>query len=72
MIIILYLSLHCHHQVGRDENHFNVSINVRDKVTRQRRQTITFEEKVQPKLDRTEVPLLTSLIQADDGNMTQY
>ena len=35
---IIYLSLHCHHQsdscikVGSDENYFNVSLIVRDKV----------------------------------------
>ena len=40
---------------------FNVSITVRDKVTRQCPQTTTFEEKGQPKPIRTEVPLLTSL-----------
>ena len=38
---ITYQSLHCHHQndfcimMGTDESHFNVSITVRDKVTRQ-------------------------------------
>ena len=38
---IIYLSLHCHHQkdscikIGSDESHFNVSLVVRDKVTRQ-------------------------------------
>ena len=37
---IIYLSLHCHHQnyfcikMGNDESHFNVSLIVRDKVTR--------------------------------------
>ena len=37
---IIYLSLHCHHQndscieMGSDESHFNVSLIVRDKVTR--------------------------------------
>ena len=37
---IIYLSLHCHHQndfcikVASDESHFNVSLIVRDKVTR--------------------------------------
>ena len=41
---IIYLSLHCHHQndscikMGSDESHFNVSLIVRDKVTRQRPQ----------------------------------
>ena len=63
----IYLSLHCHHQndfcikVGSDESHFNVSLIVRDKVTRQCPQTTTFEEKGEPKQIRTEVPLLTSL-----------
>ena len=38
---IIFPSLHCHHQndpcikMGSDESHFNVSIIVRDKVTRQ-------------------------------------
>ena len=38
---LLYLSLHCYHQddscikMGSDESHFNVSLIVRDKVTRQ-------------------------------------
>ena len=38
---IIYISLHCHHQndscikMGSDESHFNVSLIVRDKVTRQ-------------------------------------
>ena len=47
----IYLSLHCHQQndscikVGSDESHFNVSLIVRDKVTRQHPQTTTFEEK---------------------------
>ena len=64
---MIYLSLHCHHQndfcikVGSDESHFNVSLIVRDKVTRQCPQTTIFEEKGEPKLIRTEVPLLTSL-----------
>ena len=63
---IIYLSLHCHHQndscikMGSDESHFNVSVTVKDEVTRQCPQT-TFEEKGQPKRIRTEVPLLTSL-----------
>ena len=51
---IIYLSLHCHHQndscikVGSDESHFNVSLIVRDKVTRPCPQTTTFEEKGEP------------------------
>ena len=64
---IIYLSLHCHHQndlcikVGSDESHFNVSLIVRDKITRQCPQTTTFEEKGEPQRIRTEVPLLPSL-----------
>ena len=64
---IIYLSLHCHHQndlcikVGSDESHFNVSLIVRDKVTRQCPQTTTFEEEGEPKRIRTEVPPPTSL-----------
>ena len=46
---------------GSDESHFNVSLIVRDKVTRQCQQTTTFEEKGEPKQIRTEIPLLTSL-----------
>ena len=42
-------------------SHFNVSLIVRNKVTRQCPQTTTFEETGQPKQIRTEVPLLTSL-----------
>ena len=44
-----------------DESHFNVSLIVRDKVTRPCPQTTTFEEKEEPKLYRTEVLPLTSL-----------
>ena len=64
---IIYLSLHCHHQndscikMGSDDSHFNVSLTVRDTVTRQCQQTITFEEKGETKRIRAEVPLLTSL-----------
>ena len=45
----LYLMLHCHHQndscikMDSDESHFNVSLLVRDKVTRQCPQTTTAE-----------------------------
>ena len=64
---IIYLSLRCHHQndscikMGTDESHFNVSLTVRDKVTRQSPQTTTFEMKGEPKQIQTDVPLLTSL-----------
>ena len=63
----IYLSIHYHHQnntcikTGSDESHFNVSLIVRDKATRQCPQTTTFEKKGEPKRIRTEVPLLTSL-----------
>ena len=61
---IIYLSLHCHHQndfcnkVGSDESHFNVSLIVKDEVTRQCPQTTNFELKGEPKQIRTEVRLL--------------
>ena len=57
----IYLSLHRHHQndfcikMGSDESHLNVSLIVRDKVTRLCPQTTTFEEKGEPKWCRTEV-----------------
>ena len=64
---IIDLSLHCHHQndscikMGRDESHFNVSLIVKDQVTRQCPETTIFEEKGEPKRVRTAVPPLTSL-----------
>ena len=48
-------------KMGSDESHFNVSLIVRDKVTRQCPQTAAFEEKGEPKRIRTEVLPLTSL-----------
>ena len=63
----LSIRLHCHHQrmtcikMGNDESHFNVSLIVRDKVTRPCPQTTTFEEKGEPKRYQTEVLPLTSL-----------
>ena len=47
--------------MGSDKSHFNVSLIVKDKVTKQRPQTTIFEEKGEPKRIRIEVPLLTSL-----------
>ena len=47
--------------MGSNENHFNASLIVRDKVTRQCPQTTDFEEKGKPKRNRAEVLLLTSL-----------
>ena len=46
----LYLTLHCHRpkdsciKMGGGESHFNVSLIVRDKVTRQCPQTTTLRE----------------------------
>ena len=57
----------CHHQngscikMGSDTSHFNVSLIVRDKVTRQCPRTTTLEEKGQLKRIRTQILLLTSL-----------
>ena len=45
---IIFLSVRCHHQndscikMGSDESHFDVSLIVRDKFTRQCPQTTTF------------------------------
>jgi len=47
----LYLTLHCHHQtdscikMGSEESNFNVSLIVRDKVTKRCPQTTNFEER---------------------------
>ena len=49
-------------KMGSDGSHFNVSLIVRDKVTRQCPQITTSEEKGKPKRIRTEAPLLTSLM----------
>ena len=65
----VYLSLRRHHQndlcikMGSDKSHFNVSLIVRDKVTNQTVSTDhnLFEEKGEPKWNRTEILLLTSL-----------
>ena len=65
---IIYLSLHCHHQndssikMGSDESHFNVSLTLMYKSQRQQPQTTILEERgSEPKRNRTEDPLLTSL-----------
>ena len=65
----LYLSLQCLHQndscikMGSNWNHcFNVSLTVRDKVARQcHEQKKAFVKKGEPKRNRTEVLVLTSL-----------
>ena len=75
---MIYLSLHCHHQndscikVGSDESHSNVSLIVRDKVTRRCPQTTTFVEKGEPERIRTEVLLLTSLTPYRYAKPTHY
>ena len=60
---IMYLSLHRHHQndscikMGSDESHFNVSLTVRDKVTRQcHAQTTTFQREREAKADLNRSP----------------
>ena len=66
---IIYLSLHCHHQndscikVGSDESHFDVSLMVKDKCSHGTVSTnhSLFEEKGEPKRNRAEALLLTSL-----------
>ena len=64
---IIYLSLQCHHQndscikMGSGKSHFNASLIVRDKVTRQCPQTTILGKKGEPKRIRTEVLLLSSL-----------
>ena len=64
----LYLTLHCHHQndfcikTGSDESSFSVSITARGNAIRRCPQiTSTFEDKAEPKRNRTEVLLLSSL-----------
>ena len=49
-------------KMGSNESHFNVSLIVKDKVTRQCPQISTFEEKGEPKRIRTEDPPLTQLL----------
>ena len=65
---IIYLSLHCQHQndpcikLGSGESYLNVSLVVRDKDTRQCPHPTTFiEEKGEPKRNRAQAFLLTSL-----------
>ena len=58
--------------MGSDESHFNVSLIVRDKDKRQCSQTTTFEERGEPKRNRTEVLLLTSLSNALPLGQTGY
>ena len=62
---IIYLSLHCQHQndscikMGSDESHFNVSVGSDGQSHRTASTNHNlFEEKGEPKLDRTEALLL--------------
>ena len=48
-------------QAGAVKGLSSVSLIVRDRVTRQRPQTTTFEERGEPKQNRTDVFLLSSL-----------
>ena len=48
-------------KMGSDESNFNDSLIVRDEITRQCPQTITFPERGQPKRNRAEALLLTHL-----------
>ena len=56
---------------GSDESHFNVSLTVRDKATRQCPQTTTFEVKGEPKQIRTEVPQPTALPLGQTGSQSR-
>ena len=58
--------------MGSDESHFNFSLIVKAKVTRQCPQATTFEEKGELKRIQTEVPLLTSLTLTARPNNATY
>ena len=74
---IIYLSLHSHHQndscikMGSDESHCNVSLTVRDKVTRQCPQTTAFEKKGEPKQIRTDLYLPACLPPGQTGSVSR-
>ena len=59
-------TLHCHHQnnsclkIGSDDSHFNISLIVRGKVATE--VTVSINHVGEPKRNRTEVLLLTSLM----------
>ena len=61
------IAVHYHQQndscikMGSDEGHFNVSLIMRDKFTRRCPQTITLKENGEPKRNRAEALLLTTL-----------
>ena len=65
--IYIYLSLHCHHQndscmnMGSNEDYLNVSFIVRDSHKTVSANHHLSEEKGEPKRNRTEVRVLTSL-----------
>ena len=57
-------------KMGNDESHFNVSLTVRDKVTRQCPQTTIFEEKGDPKRIRTDSVSVVRLTAARPNRLT--
>ena len=63
----IYLSLHCHHQndscikMGSDETHFNTSLIARDSHKKKSTDHNLVGEKEEPKRNRAEAVLLTSL-----------
>ena len=63
----IHLSLHCHYlndvciKVGSEESHFNVSLTVGAKSQDSVHRPQLFEERGEPKRNRTELFLLTSL-----------
>ena len=59
-LLNIALTLRCRHQNDSCISHFNVSLSLRDKVTRRCPQTTTFELKREPKQNRTEVLLFTT------------
>ena len=76
---IIYLSLHCHHQndscikTGSVESHFNVSLTVRDKVTRQCRQTTIILKRKESRsgIEPTSFCLMAKRLTAKPNQLTQ-
>ena len=74
-IIIIYLSLHCHHQndsyikTGSDESHFNVLLIVRAKSQGSVTNHILFEEKGKPNRNRAEIIPVNMLLYVHRSEM---
>ena len=74
-IIIIYLSLHCHHQndsyikTGSDESHFNVPLIEGAKSQGSVTNHILFEEKGKPKRNRAEIVLVNMLLYVHRSEM---